>query len=184
MKLRVLLLVLLILVMSVGSGFAAEFERGKLDELHIRKGASSFSFTGDVMGIGTDQTVKISKDKYGDYNITISQNEEILTSINFMALTKKQNILLQEKWFLAYLRQDNIPYIIYFFVDGSGAFLNDFKIFGINKEKDFDMVFDAEPHSFPREIGGQTQLLINDTQLILTGKDGQVTIKLDEIEQN
>lgn len=185
-KLWVLMLTMLFVFASVGtalseSGKSPEnisIQYGELNKIPIPKGASTVTFAADIMGTGTEQTIKISKNKYGDYNIIVSQQDEILTSLNFMPVINSNIIRGSEQWYLAYLRGTNAPDIVYSFIDGSGAFLNDLKIFGFTEKHEIDKLFDAKPLRIPEKIGGQTQLSIKDTQLILTGQRGTFPIIL------
>lgn len=185
-KIWVVLLIVLLIFLSVGTALSESntpvnknIQRETLNKIFIPKGASSFTFTADIMGTGTEQIIKISKDKYGDYNIRVLQQNEILTSLNFIGSTKKDTILRNEQWYLAYLRNNHTPDLVYFFIDGSGAFLNDFKIFGITQKNEINKLFDAKPYHIPEKIGSQTNLSIKGTHLILTGQKGEFTLDLN-----
>jgi hypothetical protein len=146
-----------------------------LDENYLPVNSPIYIFTVDILGDGKAQTFtivpEISKHfKYHD--VTISQPEK-----TFKTFKIPGGYAAASSWYLTYLRNNDIPDIIYFFVAGSGEFLNDFKIIGKNEDNSIDILFDAKSYNFPEKIGGKNQLFINNTQLIVTGRYGQVTLE-------
>lgn len=163
---------------GVSSVVNKDVKPGILNKISFPRGASSFTFTADILGTGDEQTIKISKNGYVNYNIKVYRQNEILTSMNFIGPVSGDTFIPNEQWYLAYLRPNHAPDIVYSLVEGSGIYLNSLKIFGITKGNEINKLFDADPYLIPEKIGGQTQLSMDGLKLILAGQKGKVAIDL------
>jgi len=180
MKLRVLILSLLILIMSVGSVFAADIHflfqpvyHKTLNVINSPVG-QNLLFVSDILGSGKEQHFIISKDnstKYiNDYNLVVSQDNQV---INTFKITGRGN------WYIAYLRNNDTPDLIHFLIDGSGGFLNDFKIIGKTDNGTIDILYDSDISEVVRLIGNQITLDLFKSKLYLRGTDGLIKIYWD-----
>lgn len=155
--------------------FAKNPQYGQLNKIKLMPGVNDATFKTDILGNGIEQTFTIIRDKSA-YMVNISQQNKILKTFNIRGSSLASDGMGTGQWYTAYLRNNNIPDIIYFFVDGSRAFVNDFKIIGKMGNNEIGILFDESPHNFAERIGSQNQLSINGTQLIVTGKSGQIIL--------
>lgn len=142
------------------------FAFGKLNEIKLPY-SSTTSFEVDLLNNGIGQTVTVDKTQLINSYVTISQESKQLNSFNIYGSTYQ--------WFVAYLRDDNTPDLVYFYVAGSGGFINDFKIIGKTGNGTVGVLFE-DRIGLARDVGSGARLSINGKQLVVTSLRHQVTL--------
>jgi serine/threonine protein kinase len=113
----------------------SKFKPGQLNEIKLPYGTNS-SFEVDLLGDGMGQTVAINRYNFVTSQVSVSQENKTLTSFNIYGSNYY--------WYVAYLRDDKVPDLVYFYVAGSGAFVNDFKIIGRTGKDTVGLLYSAD----------------------------------------
>ena len=129
-----------------------------LNKVNIRYG-KTINFEVDLLGDGIGQLCTINPGGFFSHTtVTISQEGKQLITINILGSGKGE-------WYLAYLRDDNIPELVYFNTEGSGSDINDFKIVGRIDENKLGVLYDYRENL--KKLSGEAKLSINGKQLIV-----------------
>lgn len=157
------------LLKSVGAkrNINKNYQTGQLNEIKLPYSSTS-SFEVDLLGDGIGQNVTINKDNFFKSSVSISQEAKQLNTFNIYGSTYH--------WYVAYLRDNNTPDLIYFYVAGSGGFINDFKIIGKTGKDTVGILYD-DKLGLGRDIGGGAKLSINGNQLIISSAKHQASLE-------
>lgn len=141
------------------------FAPGKLTELVLSAG-DAVSFEIDLLGNGIGQQVTFKKQDQWRVNVTISQEGRELASFNKYRA---------DKWYVAYLRDDGIPDLVYFHLAGSDFYIEELKIIGRIGKESIGILFAPEFGTLRKIgiIGGRSGLQIDSKQLILFSENGK-----------
>ena len=129
-----------------------------LNKIAIPYGKTS-DFQVDLLGDGIGQQYTIKSGGFFSHtSVTISQEGKQLASINIFGSGKGE-------WYLAYLRDDSIPDLVYFNTEGIGSGVNDFKIVGRTGENTLGVLYDYQDNL--KKLSGEAKLSINGKQLMV-----------------
>lgn len=142
------------------------FKPNQLNEIKLPV-ATTTSFEVDLLGDGTGQKVTINRYGPSKSMVTISEQGRPITSFDINGSN--------EHWYVAYLREDNVPDLVYFYTAGSGVYVNDFKIIGKTGKDTLGVIFSPDIGHVAR-LGGGAGLSINGKQLLLRTKKNTATI--------
>lgn len=141
------------------------FRPNRLNEITLPV-ATTASFEVDLLGDGIGQKVTVSRYNSFRSKVTIFGQDRQIASFDILGSN--------EHWYIAYLRDDTIPDLIYFHTAGSGNFVNDFKIIGKTGKDTIGVIFNPDILTFAR-LGRGASLSQNGKQLILrAGKNKSV----------
>ena len=148
------------------------FKLGQLNQVQLPF-ANQTSFEVDLLGDGVGEKVTINKEVYPESRstVTISKEDKMLTSFSVYGGTYE--------WYVTYLRDDNIPDLVYFFRAGSGAFINDFKIIGQTGKDTIGLIYDRKNGLFVNDnmAAGGAKLSIEGKRLVINTKKGRAAIE-------
>ena len=139
-----------------------------LNKVNMRNG-TTMEFTVDLLGDGIGQQCTITPGSFFSHTtVTISEQGKPLTSFNILGSGHSE-------WYVAYLRDDNIPELVYFNTEGSGASINDFKIVGRTGENTIGVLYDVRDN--PKKLSGDARLSINGKQLLVQTRKEKMVIE-------
>ena len=152
---------------NLNSGFKANL----LNKVNLRNGTTT-DFTMDLLGDGIGQQCTINPGNFFSHTtVTISEQGKPLTTFNILGSGRGE-------WYVAYLRDDNIPELVYFNTEGSGS-INDFKIVGRSGENTIGVLYDFRLNS--NKLSGEAKLSINDRQLVVQTRKEKMVIEWNGI---
>ena len=129
-----------------------------LNKINMKYGTTT-DFEVDVLGDGIGQQCTIKSGSFFSHTtLTIYQQGKQLTSINILGAGKSE-------WYLAYLRDDNIPELVYFNTEGNGSSINDFKIIGRTGDNTIGVLYDVRDNV--KKLSSNAKLSINGKQLLV-----------------
>ena len=142
-----------------------DFARGKLTELALPVG-DAVSFEIDLLGNGIGQQVTFKKQDQWRVSVTISQEGRELASFSKYRT---------DKWYVAYLRDDSVPDLVYFHLAGSDSYIEEVKIIGRIGKESIGILFAPEFGNLRKVgiIGGRSGLQIDSKKLILFSENGK-----------
>ena len=139
-----------------------------LNKVNIRYGTTT-DFDVDLLGDGIGQQCTINSGSFFSHTtVTISKEGKQLTSFNILGSGKGE-------WYLAYLRDDNIPELVYFNTEGSGSAINDFKIVGRTGGNTLGVLYDFRENL--KKLSGEAKLSINGKQLLVQTRKEKIVIE-------
>jgi len=139
-----------------------------LNKVNIRYGTTT-DFEVDLLGDGIGQQCTIKSGSFFSHTtVTISQEGKQLTSFNILGAGHGE-------WYIAYLRDDNIPELVYFNTEGSGSSLNDFKIVGQTGKNALGVLYDFRENL--KKLSGEAKLSINGKQLLVQTRKEKIVIE-------
>ena len=139
-----------------------------LNKVTMKYGTTT-DFEVDLLGDGIGQQYKINSGSFFSHTtVTISQEGKQLTTFNILGSGHRE-------WYVAYLRDDNIPELVYFNTEGSGSSINDFKIVGRTGENTIGVLYDFRENS--RKLSGEAKLSINGRQLLVQTRKEKMVIE-------
>jgi len=139
----------------------------RLNKVNIPYGAT-IDFAVDLLGDGIGQQCTINPGSFfSRTTVTISQEGKPLTSFNILGSGHGE-------WYLAYLRDDNIPELVYFNTEGNGSAINDFKIVGKTGKNILGVLYDFRDNS--KKLSGGAKLSINGKQLIVQTRKEKMVV--------
>jgi|GEM_PF-1839374 len=139
-----------------------------LNKVNIRYGKTT-DFEVDLLGDGIGQQCTIKLGSFFSHTtVTIYQEGKQLTSINILGSGEGE-------WYLAYLRDDNIPDLVYFNTEGRGSTINDFKIVGRTGENTLGVLYDFRQN--PKKMSGEAKLAIDGKQLLVQTRKEKMVIE-------
>lgn len=139
-----------------------------LNKVNMRYGTTT-NFEVDLLGDGIGQQCTIKSGSFFSHTtVTISQEGKQLTTFNILGSGHGD-------WYLAYLREDNIPELVYFNTEGSGSSINDFKIVGRTGKSTLGVLYDFRENL--KKLSGEAKLSINGKQLIVQTRKEKMVIE-------
>jgi len=131
--------------------------------------SATTDFEVDLLGDGIGQQCTITAGNFfRRTTVTIAQEGKQLTSFTILGSG-------QAEWYLAYLRDDHIPELVYFNTEGSGSAINDFKIVGRTGKNTLGVLYDVRENS--KKLSGEAKLSINGKQLIVQTRKEKIVIE-------
>ena len=126
------------------------------------------SFVVDLLGDGIGQLCTINSGSFFSHtSIVISQEGKQLTSFNILGSG-------QRDWYIAYLRDDHIPELVYFNTEGRGSYINDFKIVGRTGQNTLGVLYDFRENL--NNLSDEARLSINGQQLLVQTRKEKLVI--------
>lgn len=141
-----------------------------LNKVNIRYGNTT-DFEVDLLGDGIGQQCTIKPGNFFSHTtVIISQAGKQLISFRIFGSGNRE-------WYIAYLRDDNIPDLVYFNTEGSGSDINDFKIVGRTGNHTLGVLYDFRENV--KRLSGEATLSINGKQLIVQTRKEKMAIIWD-----
>ena len=139
-----------------------------LNKVDIRQGVTT-DFEVDLLGDGIGQQCTVKPGNFFSHTtVTISQEGKPLASFNILGSG-------QGEWYLAYLREDNIPDLVYFSAEGSNSYINDLKIVGRTGENTLGVLYNFRENF--KKLSGEAKLSINGKMLIVQTRKEKMIIE-------
>jgi len=143
------------------------------------QGNEAHEFCSDLLGSGSEQKIileRLNEKTLEGTLITIKDAD----NRRIFSLDVIGGYIGQSFWYITHLRGTAEPELVYFFVDGTGNYLNDFKIIGTLPNGSLGVLFDINalpPERLP--LGANCTLKIQQTkrmELLLSSNTGYMSI--------
>jgi serine/threonine protein kinase len=152
-----------------------DFVRGQLNEIKVPPGDTT-GFEIDLLGNGLGQQITLTRQNSSRGTVAISQDGRLLAEYgNFRS----------QRWYAAYLRDDNMPDLIYFRLVGAD-FIEEIKIIGRTGKETIGLLF-APDLGMLRSMGllhGQAGIQLEGKQLIVYSGKNRAAVEWSPEQQS
>jgi len=144
------------------------FKPGQLNEIKLPYSRTN-GFEVDLLGDGMGQTITIQNQDFAKSSVTVTQEGRQHATFNIYGSS--------HYWYVAYLRDDKVPDLVYFYIAGSGGFVNDFKIIGKTGKDTVGLLFSPDLSMLGYlGIGSGASLSMDGNRLIVSSGANRVAV--------